>query len=117
MTDSKTYTIYKFIGVPITKCRGTEIYKMSLADSFKRLFTTSFDRTMEDFYNRNYSYETESKDIKAIYNDVHAGIVFVPFSKTVDKNEVISYLRAGLDVRFMRTRDYNTMKKDYISFI
>lgn len=117
MTDSKTYTIYKFIGIELTKCHGKELYKMSLADSFKRLFTTSFDRTMEDFYKRNYAYETERKDIKAIYNDVRAGVVFVPFSKTVDKSEVISYLRAGLDVRFMRTRDYNTMKKDYISFI
>ena len=117
MTDSKTYTIYKFIGVELTKCKGKELYKMSLADSFKRLFTTSFDRTMEDFYNRRYSYETEEKTIKEIYNDVRAGIVFVPFSKTIDKSEVISYLRAGLDVRFMRTKDYNTMKKDYISFM
>jgi hypothetical protein len=117
MTDNKTYTIYKFIGVPITKCRGVEVYKMPLADVFKRVFTTSFDRTMEDFYKRNYSYETEQKDIKGIYNSVRAGVVFIPFSKTVDKSEVISYLRAGLEVRFMKTRDYNTMKKDYVSFM
>ena len=117
MTDSKTYTIYKFIGIELTKCHDKELYKMSLADSFKRLFTTSFDRTMEDFYNRRYSYDIQEKTLKEIYNDVRAGIVFVPFSKTIDKSEVISYLRAGLDVRFMRTRDYNTMKKDYISFM
>jgi hypothetical protein len=117
MTESKTYTTYKFIGIELTRCKGKEIYRMSLADSFKRLFTTSFDRTMEDFYKRNYSYETESKTLEEIYNDVRAGIVFIPFSKTIDKNEVISYLRAGLEVRFMRTKDYNTMKKDYISFM
>lgn len=117
MTESKTYIIYKFTGIYITKCCEVRLYKMSLADCFKRIFTTSFDRTMEDFFNRKYAFDSESKDIKAIYNDVRAGVVFVPFSKTVDKNEVISYLRAGLDVRFMRTRDYNTMKKEYISFI
>lgn len=117
MTDNKKYTIYKFIGVPITKCHGVEVYKMPLADVFKRVFSTSFDRTMEDFYKRDYRYETERKDIKEIYNDVRAGIVFIPFSKTIDKSEVISYLRAGLDVRFMRAKDYNTMKKDYISFM
>ena len=117
MTDSKEYTIYKFIGVPITKCRGIEIYKMSLEDCFRRVFSTRFDRTMEDFYKRNYSYETESKTIQQIHNSVGSGIIYVPFSKTIDKDVIKAYLRAGLEVRFMITKDYNTMKKEYVSFM
>ena len=117
MTDSKTYTIYKFIGIPQFYCTGRKVYKMSLEDCFRRVFSTRFDRTMEDFYKRNYEYETESKTIQQIYNSVGKGIIYVPFSKTIDKDVIKAYLRAGLEVRFMRTKDYNLMKKDYVSFI
>lgn len=117
MTENKTYNVYIFKGVMQVKTCGPVLYKMSLLDCFKKVFTTSYLRDMQAFFKCNFSYDIKEKTINDIYNDVEAGIVYIPFSKEVDRDDVIKYLKAGLQVYFMRAREYSTMKSEYKKFL
>ena len=113
----KTYKVYIFKGVPQLKCTGWTVCTMSLIDCFKNVFTTRYARNMKDFYNCNFRYDIVQKTIKDIYSDIGEGAIFIPFSTTIDRDDVIKYLKAGLTVYFMRAAEYNTMKKDYLNYM
>lgn len=111
----KVYNTYTFSGVWQWKSKGQELKAMSLKECFQTVFSTSYDNDMKQFFEtRNFHFDMREMSLEDIRENVEKGFVFFPFSSTVRKNEVMQYMDAGFNVLFMRAKDFNAMKKEYI---
>lgn len=112
------YNVYIFTGIYIYRLSGAvEVQKMSLLKCFEDVFSTHYERNMKAFFDRSFSYDIKKMTVKDIFNAVGNKTVFIPFSVSVDKEEVIKYLNAGFSVAFMRAGEYRKMQKEYIEYV
>lgn len=112
------YNIYIFIGIPIHRISGAvKVQKMSLLECFNKVFVTSYDNSMKTFFNRRFSYDIKEMTLKDIFNAVENKTVFIPFSVSVSREEVINYLKAGFSVAFMKAGEFKKMQKAYKEYV
>ena len=55
--------------------------------------------------------------VKDIFDAVGNKTVFIPFSVSVAKEEVIKYINAGFSVAFMKTTEFKQMQKAYKEYV
>ena len=112
------YNVYIFNGVPSYGTPGSvEVQKMSLMECFENVFNAYYERNMRDFLARSFSYDIKKMTVKDVFDAVGNKTVFIPFSVSVDKEEVIKYLNAGFSVAFMKTTEFKQMQKAYKEYV
>ena len=112
------YNVYIFAGIPSYGTSGSvEVQKMSLMKCFNKVFSAYYERNMRDFLARSFSYDIKKMTVKDIFDAVGNKTVFIPFSVSVDKEEVIKYLDAGFSVAFMKTTEFKQMQKAYKEYV
>lgn len=109
------FAVYDFKGVPYqTLNEGRRVHKMTLKECFNKVFSAPYSqRNMKQFCDCHFYYERTLLSVEDIRDLVGKGYVFIPFSKNVDKDDVLAYINAGLKPLFMRAKEYITMKKAY----
>ena len=108
------YNVYIFTGIPDYGTSGSvEVKKMSLTECFNKVFNKYYERNMKDFFDKGFSYDIKEMTVKDIFDAVGNKTVFIPFSVSVDKKEVINYINAGFSVAFMKAREFKKMQKEY----
>lgn len=112
------YNVYIFVGIPKLGTSGSvKVKKMSLLECFKAEFSGYYKRNMRDFLTRRFSYDIKKMTVKDIFDAVGNKTVFIPFSVSVDKEEVINYIKAGFSVAFMKATEFKQMQKAYKEFV
>ena len=112
------YNVYIFTGIPDYRTSGSvEVKKMSLLECFEDVFSAYYERNMRDFLARSFSYDIKKMTVKDIFDAVGNKTVFIPFSVSVVREDVIKYLNAGLQVLFMKAGEFKKMQKAYKEFI
>ena len=112
------YNVYRFTGIPSYGTSGSvEVQKMSLMECFNKVFNAYSERNMRDFLARSFSYDIKKMTVKDIFDAVENKTVFIPFSVSVDKKEVINYLNAGFSVVFMKATEFRQMQKAYKEYV
>jgi len=112
------YNVYIFTGIPDYRTSGSvEVKKMSLLECFNAEFSAYYERNMRDFLARSFSYDIKKMTVKDIFDAVGNKTVFIPFSVSVDKEEVINYIKAGFSVAFMKTTEFKQMQKAYKEYV
>ena len=112
------YNVYRFNGISSYGTSGSvEVQKMSLMECFNKVFNAYYERNMRDFLARSFSYDIKKMTMKDVFDAVGNKTVFIPFSVSVDKEEVIKYLNAGFSVMFMKTTEFRQMQKAYKEYV
>ena len=112
------YNVYIFAGIPSYGTSGSvEVQKMSLMECFENVFNSYCERNMRDFLARRFSYDIKKMTVKDIFDAVGNKTVFIPFSVSVCREEVIKYLDAGFSVVFMKTTEFKQMQKAYKEYV
>ena len=104
------YNVYIFNGI-------SSYQKMSLMECFENVFNAYYERNMRDFLARGFSYDIKKMTMKDVFDAVGNKTVFIPFSVSVNKEEVIKYLDAGFSVCFMKTTEFKQMQKAYKEYV
>ena len=104
------WNVYIFNGI-------SSYQKMSLMECFTEVFNAYYERNMRDFLARSFSYDIKKMTVKDIFDAVGNKTVFIPFSVSVDKKEVIKYLDAGFSVAFMKATEFKQMQKAYKEYV
>ena len=107
------FNVYIFTGIS----GSVEVQKMSLLECFENVFNAYYERNMRDFLARSFSYDIKKMTVKDIFDAVGNKTVFIPFSVSVAKEEVIKYLDAGFSVAFMKTTEFKQMQKAYKEYV
>ena len=107
------FNVYIFTGIP----GSVEVQKMSLLECFENVFNTYYERNMRDFLARSFSYDIKEMTVKDIFDAVGNKTVFIPFSVSVCREEVIKYINAGFSVVFMKTTEFKQMQKAYKEYV
>lgn len=55
--------------------------------------------------------------VKDIFDAIGNKTVFIPFSVSVVREEVIKYIYAGFSVAFMKTTEFKKMQKAYKEYV
>ena len=112
------WNVYIFNGVPSCGTSGSvKVQKMSLMECFNKVFNSYYERNMRDFFSRSFSYVTKKMTVKDIFGAVENKTVFIPFSVSVCREEVIKYLDAGFSVAFMKATEFRQMQKAYKEYV
>ena len=112
------YNVYRFTGIPSYGTSGSvEVQKMSLMECFNKVFSAYYERNMRDFLARSFSYDIKKMTVKDIFDAVGNKTVFIPFSVSVCREEVIKYLDAGFSVAFMKATEFKQMQKAYKEYV
>ena len=112
------YNVYSFAGILSYGTPGSvEVQKMSLLECFENIFNAYYKINMRDFIVGSFSYDIKKMTVKDIFDAVGNKTVFMPFSVSVDKEEVINYLNAGFSVVFMKTTEFKQMQKAYKEYV
>lgn len=112
------YNVYIFAGIHNYGTSGSvEVQKMSLMECFENVFNAYYERNMRDFLARSFSYDIKKMTVKDIFDAVGNKTVFIPFSVSVNKKEVIKYLDAGFSVVFMKATEFKQMQKAYKEYV
>ena len=112
------YNVYIFTGISNYGTSGSvEVQKMSLMECFENVFNAYYERNMRDFLARSFSYDIQKMTVKDIFDAVGNKTVFIPFSVSVCREEVIKYLDAGFSVLFMKTTEFKQMQKAYKEYV
>ena len=112
------YNVYIFTGIPDYGTSGSvEVQKMSLLECFENVFTKYYERNMKDFFDKGFSYDIKEMTVKDIFDAIGNKTVFIPFSVSVVREDVIKYLNAGLQVLFMKAGEFKKMQKAYKEFV
>lgn len=115
--NAVVYSVYTFSGLWQYKCKGRELKTMSLKECFENVFST-YCKNMKQFYeNTNFHFDIRRATISDIFRWIEQGVAIIPFSVSVDKEEVIKYINAGFSIAFMRAGDYRKMQKAYIEYV
>ena len=116
--DAVVYDVYTFSGLWQYKCKGRELKTMSLKECFENVFSTHYDSNMKQFYeNTNFHFDIRRATISDIFRWIEQGFAIIPFSVSVDKQDVIKYIDAGLQVLFMRAGEFKKMQKAYKEYV
>ena len=112
------YNVYIFAGIPSYGTSGSvEVQKMSLMECFENVFNAYYERNMRDFLARSFSYDIKKMTVKDIFDAVGNKTVFIPFSVSVCREEVIKYLDAGLSVALMKATELRQMQEAYKEYV
>ena len=112
------YNVYIFNGISSYGTSGSvEVQKMSLMECFNQVFSAYYEKNMRDFLARGFSYDIKKMTMKDVFDAVGNKTVFIPFSVSVDKKEVIKYLDAGFSVVFMKATEFKQMQKAYKEYV
>ena len=112
------WNVYIFNGVPSCGTSGSvKVQKMSLMECFNKVFNAYYERNMRDFLARSFSYDIKKMTVKDISDAVENKTVFIPFSVSVCREEVIKYLDAGFSVAFMKATEFRQMQKAYKEYV
>ena len=112
------YNVYIFTGIPsYGTSRSVEVQKMSLTECFNKVFTKYYERNMKDFFDKGFSYDIKEMTVKDIFDAVENKTVFIPFSVSVVREDVIKYLNAGFSVAFMKRTQFKQMQKAYKEYV
>lgn len=116
--DAVVYDVYTFSGLWQYKSKGRELKTMSLKECFENVFSSYYKRNMKEFYeNANFHFDMRKATISDIFRWVEQGFAIVPFSVSVDKQDVIKYLDTGLQVLFMKAGEFKKMQKAYKEYV
>ena len=107
----KLYTVFSFVG-RIREYRDKTMLKYIPLKEY--LTNEGCSGTVKDFFSyRGLYFESREMSISDIRDNVSRGFVVVSITKTMKLMEVKSYVEAGFRVLFMRSKDYNAMRKEY----
>lgn len=116
--DAVVYDVYTFSGLWQYKRKGRELKTMSLKECFENVFSSYYARNMKRFYeNTNFNFDKRRATISDIFRWIEQGFAIVPFSVSVDKQDVIKYLDIGLQVLFMKAGEFKKMQKAYKEYV
>lgn len=106
----KTYAVSSFEALGGFNCRGEWKEKKTKLLSIleDRLHFHVPENTKGLFEERRLVFSCESMTMA----EIQRAVVF-PINVSTSVDEVINYLKLGLDVKFMRDRDFRQFKKDY----
>lgn len=107
------YLLYTFTG--ITRCDGEtiEVHLQTVIKDYSKLFTSVTATTNELFESKIFCLSADNYEMKDINALVEKGIVIVPFSRTFYIADLLNYYNLGMDVMFMKIKDYKQFKQDY----
>ena len=107
------YLLYTFTG--ITRCDGETIALplQTVIKDYSKLFTSVAATTNELFESKAFCLSADNYEMKDINALVEKGIVIVPFSRTFFVADLLNYYNLGMDVMFMKIKDYKQFKEDY----
>ena len=112
------YNVYIFTGIPDYGTSGSvEVQKMNLAECFNKVFTKYYERNMKDFFDKGFFYAIKEMTVKDIFDAVGNKTVFIPFSVSVVREDVIKYLNTGFSVAFMKAGEFKKMQKAYKEYV
>jgi hypothetical protein len=64
------------------------------------------------------SWDIEERTMEDIARDISTGkFMFMPFSKNVRRMDMMLYLKAGFELRFMKAKQFTEWKKDYCAYM
>lgn len=107
------YLLYTFTG--ITRCDGETIALplQTVITDYSKLFTSVAATTNELFESKAFCLSADNYEMKDINSLVEKGIVIVPFSRTFYVADLLNYYNLGMDVMFMKIKDYKQFRQDY----
>ena len=107
------YLLYTFTG--ITHCDGETIaiHLQTVIKDYSKLFTSVAATTNELFESKTFCLSADNYEMKDINALVEKGIVIVPFSRTFFVADLLNYYNLGMDVMFMKIKDYKKFRQDY----
>ena len=107
------YLLYTFTG--ITRCDGETIALplQTVIKDYSKLFTSVAATTNELFESKAFCLSADNYEMKDINALVEKGIAIVPFSRTVYVADLLNYYKLGMDIMFMKIKDYKKFKQDY----
>jgi len=107
------YLLYTFTG--ITRCDGETIALplQTVIKDYSKLFTSVATTTNELFESKIFCLSADNYEMKDINALVEKGIVIVPFSRTFYIADLLNYYNLGMDVMFMKIKDYKQFKQNY----
>lgn len=111
--EEKKYSIFKFSGICGYVWGNYREKKISLSDYLTEKSHYSCPDTKTLFTSSDTVFELEEKTLAEIRKEVENGTGIFPVNVSTDTDEVRNYLKLGLNVVFMKDRDFRQFKKDY----
>lgn len=108
--NEKTYTVFSFAGlIRWEHSKETLKYK-----PLEECLNERYSGTVKDFFNdRGLYFEGREMSVSDIRDNISRGFVVIAISSTMNLREVKDYVKGGFNVLFMRSKDFNAMKKEY----
>ena len=112
------FDVYIFTGIPSYRTSGSvKTQKMTLLECLENVFNAYYERNMRDFLARRFSYDIKKMTVRDVFDAVGNKTVFIPFSVSVGKEEVINYINAGFSVVFVKATEFRQMQKAYKEYV
>ena len=112
------FNVYIFTGIPSYGTSGSvKTQKMTLMECFDKVFSFYYERNMRDFLARRFSYDIKKMTVKDVFDAVGNKTIFIPFSVSVCREEVINYINAGFSVAFVKATEFRQMQKAYKEYV
>ena len=115
--EDKTYTVYTFRswegreGWQCTHAKYVTLQKFlektSIVSSGKELLEAC-----------GCSWDVEEKTMEDTARDISTGkVMFIPFGKAISRRDMLFYIKAGFELRFMKAKQFADWKKDYCKYM
>ena len=116
--EATVFEVFSFSGLWQYKSTVRKLKTMSLKECFEKVFSTSSDRNMKQFFaNNNFHFDMRRVTIDDIFRWIGQKTVIFPFSVTVEKQEVMNYINMGFTVMFMKSAEFKKMKKAHEEYV
>ena len=111
----KIYAVSSFEALGGFNCRGEwKEKKTSLLSILEdRLHFHVPENTKRLFEEKRLVFSCEGMTMAELQRAIAQGVAVFPINVSTSVDEVINYLKLGLEVKFMRDRDFRQFKKDY----
>lgn len=111
---TERYNVYSFIGIAGYAYGQYRSKKMSLSTYLKDKSHYDCPDTKRLFSDSMAHFDCEYMSMETLQKKVENGLSVFPINVSTDIDVVKSYLGLGLEVVFMRDRDFKQFKKDYL---
>lgn len=110
----KQYRIYRLTGISSPDLMQTKSMDLlEILKEHKNIFSEQYPTTDEFYTNVRFCLAADLLSMEEVSKQIENGIVIVPFSKRYHVDDLQNYFNLGLDVRFMRIKDFTSFKQDY----
>lgn len=113
---AETYVVYTFRywegrqGWQCTHVKYVALHKF--------LEQTGYVSDGKELFDYGCSWDVTERTMEDMARDISTGkIMFMPFSRNVHHMDMMFYLKAGFELRFMKARQFSDWKKDYCKYM